>query len=429
MNLLVVNPIISAVSNNMEIPNRPEVIFKIKSDLSYVKLMYKNHSIDTIVNIAMNNFHDINRQIKRNESNIELEGTIMWQDFSHVYYSEDENKIDFVNILLKQILIWDRVNNIQLTDDDVKDCSDYIMSDWDNIIQKNISIENHFIENIKNTEQFLLFKKQHIFLLPIIDKLFNSNKVLANYGIHYHNIMEKYYEKRGNMKSFAPGGMCYYNSHIYLNTDNMKSPQEYGKIWNKRFVTNILLHELGHAIDWEYRNDNKIMLGDKKSNKRIINSQNFTKYTKIAYKRSRKYNKENRKIVAYNTHPKIVLNRNKAKIIYNWDRANSENFAESFAIISNWLINGFSQVESFTIHSGESNKRLQIKILMKTLQYLLKNCNWEYLGVPSNLMSKRKNLIKQLLNKIDKMPDCLKGKKITSKVHTYKKFSRMDVVR
>lgn len=300
-----------------------------------------------------------------------------------------------------------------------------------------------FVEFIKNdvSKEFNDFHFCYNFLLKDI-QFFKNSKInsLSKYKFIIGSSNKKNQGTRGQTDDFVPAGTCTYGEKIFINSDKILDCSSALSI--KRDLKNIFYHEVGHALDFVYFNDE--VLRNEGNLQRSSYNQKFLKICKNNYKKlkitSQKTCKDYKLWLAYYVTPSKTYSYNSQSCnlsndfvnIFNDIKANNqyiykhnetfktdvhyknltvnyskpliETWAESFALVFDWIRNGFSEKDYLILKKGRSPNRLLIKILHDSIIYILNNFNWTLLNIPYNVYLKKKRQILQYLKHIKSMP-------------------------
>jgi hypothetical protein len=272
-------------------------------------------------------------------------------------------------------------------------------------ISSNIETEEElFLNSLTNNIHYINFTKIYSYTRPIVD-LFYANTKIKYFDFHKIVVSQIDNVNDKRVGNFIPAG-SYYNSKIYFNVNkwnfNGRNTKKNNEIKNR--LIRVFLHEIGHAID-QSSEINKLMKNKYSYNYNKISQQPiFIKLLKQSnYKTIPKISYQNYLCKYY------LGSINNSKNLYQdkWRKGTSEAFAESFSILLKWFLLGFDKNDSLLLEVKNSNYRTLIKALMPVLYYLLKNVNWEYVGVPPLLIFKHKHKILKYLFQIEKVPNVL----------------------
>lgn len=285
---------------------------------------------------------------------------------------------------------------------EVKQCLQYIT---DNIVELFITYKK-FITDLETTyfDNYSgnVFKQVYKHLRPSINTLYANTKLshLKKISLKMGLDLEKYTEVRSNVPPFIPAGY-YYSNQVFINTHQWQGYLKNGKAWALKGYSSIYFHELAHGIDFKYNNIQLWKNNKNNSNGQLSYDIKFLKHVKKSYKNKHKVKTKQNGYLSYYMCPSVQI-KNK-KVSYKWNRASEEAFAESFSCLCDWLLNGFKKIDNLILTGNVHKRYIVIKTLVPTMRYLMKNLDWETIGVPTTLIQKRKKLIYNYLEIIDNM--------------------------
>jgi hypothetical protein len=343
-----------------------------------------------------------------------------------------------------------------------------------------------FTEYVKNKFSIKHSDFHRIYSLLKDDYFFfrdSQIKSLSKYKLSIGLYSKKHSESRGKTNDFVPGGLCYYGDNVFINYDFMNKNVAFD-LWKQRSLTRTFYHEIGHALNYLYDNEN--VLKKKSDNRYCSNNEEFLKACKLNYVTLKKIKRE----VTYRSHnsinyysmptvkklsppryievevepeeevkedesiikflneidslfgdflekkqpvparpvpkrkfsPKFSVNL----IEYDYTRALEESWSESLSFILYWFQNGFREYDQYIIKADKSFERMIIKILYHSMIYILDNFEWSKLNIPQHVLIRKKKKIKEFLNYVNEMPLYLKGPK-SRKFQTKKYRTLKDI--
>lgn len=306
-----------------------------------------------------------------------------------------------------------------------------------------LSMEKEFSLNQKAYEEYKLTQRY-------FEKEFNiilNNTSLSfyqNYNIEFIKDEQiKNYDKR--VKPFVAAGTCYYNDKISMNINEINHTKKWGTQWSKLSIKNIFFHELGHAVDEAWRQQN-FMTYDKnhtvKSHRysqndflNQVNKQCFNNFKLLSKKSKEKYTYYVKPIyvdiLIEDVAPNEILNTPHLKKVkrivrsYNYSRSRCEGFAECFSKIILFLLNGYNEENYFAETRDRSSLREFVKTMKPMLIYLLENIDWVAIGVPKRNLIIRKIEFRRMIDHLSSMPKINRNAtEFSGKVHRQKKMLR-----
>lgn len=263
-------------------------------------------------------------------------------------------------------------------------------------------------DSTQNEQHYNYFNAMNNIIEPVYCALLQHTKstTLCKYSIIYQYFESVHIENRGSYKKFIPSGYFYYGSHILLNIHYWKKNKKHGLKLQTRSLQATFWHELGHAIDKhlsieKYRKRKQYLEKHYKLSTEMMPQV----YQCIArYKKSVMPNKHKNYISYYlSAQTTLYKHPHYCYVNINYLRCAEEAFAESMSYLLHWFMDK-QENESKILTARYSIDRSVIKCLMPLLKYLLKNIDWQYIGVPLNKYYQRKAKIVQNLQKIDCMP-------------------------
>lgn len=290
-------------------------------------------------------------------------------------------------------------------------------------------VKNNYLD-IKQHLNLNFYKKNENSISYHFSKILNNSihlisknfpEEITSYELELSHIVIKHQEKGRDFEVFCPAGICHYEKKIMINTNLISYFSKYGKIWDKATVRQVFYHELGHTIHYLY--PNQIVKKDGLNtyiNKRFgfLENINFINRVKKNYNnfKSSKIDYYIKKDLSYYVKPlNSYLSKNIIEKKVAWNRASQESFAESFSFLISLFINGIDPMTYNALYRNKTYSRSSFKVLMPTIQFLLRNIDWIKLGIPEHLYRKRIPLIKNFLKKINSLPHQLKKDNIRGK--------------
>jgi hypothetical protein len=304
-----------------------------------------------------------------------------------------------------------------------------------------LCMEKEFALNEKAYEEYKL--SQRYFENEFNTLLKNTRLSFYNsYSIEFiKDEKKKDYDKR--VKPFVAAGTCYYNDKISMNINEINNTKKWGTQWSKLSIKNVFFHELGHAVDEAWRQNDFINYDKSHSVIHHRYSQNdfLNDVIKQCVKNFKCLSKKNKEKLAYYIKPSYIdqmMTKLDSKEIestphlkevktmtrkYSYKRSKCEGFAECFSKIVIFLLNGYNEENYFAETRDYSSLRQFVHVMKPMLLYLFNHIDWLAIGVPKRNLVVRKIEFRRMLDHLDKMPQYnSKATEFSSKVHRQKKM-------